>query len=148
NDGLQWKRAAARGLSGELNSLAVHPNDANVVAAGTERGLYLSRDAGETFERLVGDVRVFAETFDLDGEQLWFSTYAGQAGLSRVAFKPGSAAETVPIPSLGEDAVAYIAQNPVHRDEFSIATFKRSVFVSEDRGRSWTQIARDGATLP
>ncbi|MBW7925216.1 MAG: glycosyl hydrolase [Burkholderiaceae bacterium] len=148
NDGLQWKRAAARGLSGELNSLAVHPSATNIVAAGTEQGLYLSRDAGENFERLVGDVRVFAEAFDLDGEQLWFSTYGGKAGLARVAFKAGAAAEAVPIPPLGEDAVAYIAQNPVQRDEFSIATFKRSVFVSEDRGRTWTQIARDGATLP
>jgi len=119
------------GLSGELNSLAVHPDDANVVAAGTEQGLYLSRDAGETFERLVGDVRVFAEAFDLDGEQLWFSTYAGKAGLDRVALKSGAAPETVPIPALGEDAVAYIAQNPAQRDEFAIATFKRSVFVSE-----------------
>lgn len=44
--------------------------------------------------------------------------------------------------------MAYIAQNTVQRDEFAIATFKRSVFVSKDRGRSWTQIAKDGATLP
>ena len=148
NDGLQWKRAAARGLSGELSSLAVHPNDANVVAAGTEQGLYLSRDAGETFERLVGDVRVFAEAFDLDSEQLWFSTYVGKAGLARVALKPGAAPETIPTPGLTEDAVANIAQNPAQRDEFAIATIKRSVFVSKDRGRSWTQIARDGSTLP
>ena len=147
NDGLQWKRAAARGLSGELNSLAVHPTDSGIVAAGTEQGLYLSRDAGENFEQLVGDVRVFAEAFDLDGQQLWFSTYAGKAGLARVTLKSGAAPETASIPALGEDAVAYIAQNTVQRDEFAIATFKRSVFVSEDRGRSWTQIARDGATL-
>ena len=148
NDGLQWKRAAARGLSGELNSLAVHPTDSGVVAAGTDQGLYLSRDAGENFEQLVGDVRVFAEAFDLDGQQLWFSTYAGKAGLARVTLKSGAAPETASIPALGEDAVAYIAQNTVQRDEFAIATFKRSVFVSKDRGRSWTQIARDGATLP
>ena len=148
NDGLQWKRAAAQGLRGELNSLAVHPTDAGIVAAGTDQGLYLSRDAGENFEQLVGDVRVFAEAFDLDGQQLWFSTYAGEAGLVRVALKPGTALETLSIPALGEDAVAYIAQNTVQRDEFAIATFKRSVFVSKDRGRSWTQIAKDGATLP
>ena len=148
NDGMQWQRAAARGLSGELNSLAVHPTDASIVAAGTEQGLSLSRKGGENFERLVGDARVFAEAFDLDGQQLWFSAYAGKAGLARVALKPGAAPETVPIPALTEDAVAYIAQNPERRDEFAIATFKRSVFVSENRGRSWTQIARGGATLP
>lgn len=147
NDGLKWQRVAAKGLEGALNSLAVHPVDANVVAAGTDEGLYLSRDAGESFERLVEYVRVFAEAFDLDGEYLWFSTHAGKAGLARVALKPGTDVEAIPIPALGEDAVAYIAQNPTQRSEIAIATFKRSVFVSEDRGRSWKQIARGGATL-
>src|SRR5690606_7661465 len=106
------------------------------------------RDAGENFEQLVGEMRVFAEAFDLDGQQLWFSTYAGKAELARIALKPGTAPEALSIPAVGEDAVAYIAQNPVQPDEFAIATFKRSLVVSEDRGRSWTQIARDGATLP
>jgi len=73
--------------------------------------------------------------------------YAGKAGLVRVALKSGAAPETVSIPPLGEDAVAYIAQNPAQRNEFAIATFKRSVFVSEDWGRTWTQIARNGATF-
>ncbi len=147
DDGLKWQRVAAKGLHGELNSLAVHPTDANVVAAGTDEGLYLSRDAGETFERLVDSVRVFAEAFDLDGEHLWFSTYAGKAGLARVALKPGADVEAIVIPALGEDAVAYIAQNPTQHSVIAIATFKRSVFVSDDGGRNWKQLARGGATL-
>lgn len=147
DDGLKWQRVAAKGLHGELNSLAVHPADANVVAAGTDEGLYLSRDAGETFERIVDRVRVFAEAFDLDGEHLWFSTYAGKAGLARVVLKPSADVEAIVIPALGEDAVAYIAQNPTQRSEIAIATFKRSVFISDDRGRNWKQIARSGATL-
>ena len=44
------------------------------------------------------------------------------------------------------DAVAYIAQNPARRSEIAIATLNRSVFVSEDAGRSWTGIALGGAT--
>ena len=53
NDGLQWTRAAAKGLGGEIKSLAVHPSDPRIVAVGTADGLYLSRDAAESFERLV-----------------------------------------------------------------------------------------------
>lgn len=51
----------------------------------------------------------------------------------------------VPIPALTEDAVAYIAQNPQRRDEMAIATFKKSVFVSSDAGKTWKQIANEGA---
>ena len=146
NDGLKWTRATARGLGGELNSLAVHPTDAGVVAAGTADGLYLSRDSAESFERLAGGQRVLAETFDLDGQHLWFSTYAVKAALARIALKAGTKAEELPIPALTEDAVAYIAQNPVRRAEMAIATFKRSVFLSKDQGRTWAQIAKEGTT--
>lgn len=145
NDGIKWQRAAAQGLRSQLGSLAVHPADAKLVAAGTDDGLYLSRNSAESFERLVGGTRVLAASFDLDGQQLWFSTHAGQAGLARIALKTGAKAEAVALPALTEDAVAYIAQNPVRRSEIAIATFKRNVFLSKDQGRTWTQIAKDGA---
>lgn len=144
NDGLKWQRAAAQGLGAKLGSLAVHPTDANVVAAGTDDGLYLSRDSAERFERLIGGTRVLAASFDLDGQQLWFSTYTGEAGLARISLKSGAKAEAVRLPALTDDAVAYIAQNPVRRSEIAIATFKRNVFVSQDQGRTWTQIAKEG----
>lgn len=146
NDGLKWTRAAAKGLGAKLNSLAVHPTDAKVVAAGMDDGLYLSRNSAESFERLVGDKQVLAASFDLDGQHLWFGSYAGKAALARITLKAGSKAEEVPIPALAEDAVAYIAQNPARRAEVAIATFKRSVFVSKDQGRNWTQIAKEGVT--
>lgn len=144
NDGLKWTRAAAKGLGAKLNSLAVHPTDAKVVAAGMDDGLYLSRNSAESFERLVGDKQVLAASFDLDGQHLWFGIYAGKAALARITLKAGSKAEEVTIPALMEDAVAYIAQNPARRAEVAIATFKRSVFVSKDQGRTWTQIAKEG----
>lgn len=147
NDGLRWTRAAARGLNAALKSLAVHPKDSRVVAVGAQDGLYLSRDAAGQFEPIFSGAPVLAETFDLDGRHLWFSAYAGKASLMRIALDPGAKPETLPIPALTEDAVAYIAQNPVRRNELAIATFKRSVFVSKDGGRSWIAIAREGATV-
>ncbi len=146
NDGLKWTRAAASGLGGELNSLAVHPTEASIVAAGTTDGLYLSRNSAESFEPLAGGQRVLAAAFDLDGQHLWFGSYARKAALARIALKAGSRAEDLPIPALTEDAVAYIAQNPVQRGEIAIATFKRNVFLSKDQGRTWTQIAEEGTT--
>lgn len=146
NNGIEWQRAAARGLGYWAHSLAVHPANARVVAVGTDQGLYLSRDSAESFEPLGSDKPVFSQIFDLDGEHLWFSTYAGKATLARIALKAGSTAEEVTLPALTDDAVAYIAQNPVRRSEIAIATFKRSVFVSKDQGGTWVQVAREGTT--
>ena len=151
NDGLQWTRAAAKGLGGDLKSLAVHPSDAGIVAASTADGLYLSRDSGETFERLAGDQPVVAASFDPDGQHLWFSAYAGKPSFMRLALSAGAKPQALPIPALptpalAEDAVAYIAQNPVRHGEIAIATFQRSVFLSKDQGRTWTSIAQNGET--
>ena len=67
-----------------------------------------------------------------------------QGEVARIALTAGAKAEEVPITALTDDAVAYIAHNPVRRGEIAIATFKRSVFLSEDQGRTWTEIAKDG----
>ena len=146
NDGLKWVRAAGRGLANQPRSLAVHPDDASIVAAGTSDGLYLSRDSAGQFDRIVGGQQVLAQTFDLDGQHLWFSGHAGRPSLMRVALKPGAKPEPVTLPSLNDDAVAYIAQNPARRSEIAIATFNRSVFVSRDAGRTWAGIALGGVT--
>lgn len=143
-DGLKWQRADARGLRAKLNALAVHPADAKVVAAGADDGLYLSRDSAASFAPLVSGTRVLAQTFDLDGQHLWFSAYEGKPTLAKIALRTGAKPENQPLPVLANDAVAYIAQNPVRRDEMAIATFNRSVFVSQDQGRTWKQIAKEG----
>ena len=145
NDGLKWTQAAAKGLGGELRSLAVHPTDAAVVAIGTTDGLYLSRDSADSFHQLVNGPQVLAEMFDLDGEHLWFSAHAGKPQLMRMALKPDAKPQSVTLPALADDAVAYIAQNPAKHDEIAIATFKRSVFLSQDQGKTWKRIAEAGA---
>lgn len=147
NDGLKWQRADATGLPPKLNALAVHPSDAKLVAAGADDGLYLSRNSAGSFERLVSGKQVLAASFDLNGEQLWFSAYSGEAALLRMGLKAGAKAEAIKLPALPNDAVAYIAQNPSRHNEITIATFKRNVYLSKDQGGAWTQIAREGATL-
>lgn len=145
-DGLTWQRAADLGRGYGLHGLAVHPTDAAVVAAATDAGLFLSRDSADSFEQLVDTRVVIAARFTLDGQHLWFSTYSSKPGLARIALKPGARAAEISTPVQTEDAVAYIAQNPVRHAEFAIATFKRNVFLSRDQGRTWKQIVKDGAS--
>ncbi|MBU0588343.1 MAG: glycosyl hydrolase [Gammaproteobacteria bacterium] len=147
NDGLQWSAASAGGIKGDIASMAVHPTDADIVAVGTADGIFLSRDSGNNFKLLAGGTRALAATFDLDGKSLWVGTYDSKAGLARIALTMGAKAQALTIPPLTEDAVAYIAQNPVSTRELVIATFKRNVFLSKDQGQNWKQIAKNGETL-
>ncbi len=145
NDGLKWQRADAKGLPAKVNTLAVHPTDARLVAAGTDDGLYLSRNSASSFERLVSGKQVLAASFELNGKQLWFSTYSGEPALFRMSLKAGAKAEEIKLPALmTNDAVAYIVQNPTRRSEIAIATFKRSVYLRKDDSGAWAQIAKEG----
>lgn len=145
DDGMRWTRSAAAGLPQDIKSLAVHPDAADVVAVGTGAGLYLSRDGGARFERIVGGMPVLSIEFALDGKHLWFGSHDGQARLMQLALDAGARPQPLGLPPLTEDAVAYIAQNPARPDELAVATFRRDVYLSPDRGRSWQQIARQGA---
>lgn len=143
NDGFQWQRAAASGLAGELRALAVHPDDAKTVAAATSTGVHLSQDSGASFKLITQREQGLAAHFDLDGQHLWYSSFAGRPQFTRFVLRSGERTHAT-LPSLQNDAVAYIAQNPSARKEYAIATFERSIYISKDEGRAWTQIANRG----
>lgn len=142
NNGLAWQPAGASGLKGEPHAIAVHPDNAGVVAVATSAGLFVSRDSGEKFT-MVAPGQTLSAFFDLDGKHLWYGTFDGQARLTRAPLDDGKPA-SIELPPLGRDAVAYIAQNPAARREYAIATFERSVYLSRDAGRTWRQIAERG----
>lgn len=146
SDGMQWSAAAGKGLAGDVNGLAVHPTNARVVAIATDKGLFISEDAADHLRQLQSG-QVLAAWFDLDGSHLWVSHYAGKPGLTRMTWRDGKDPQAIKLPPLTEDAVAFIAQNPVKHGEMAIATFKRNVYLSEDQGHTWKQIAKEGQTL-
>jgi len=146
NNGFMWKRAGASGFDGAPASLAVHPSDPKVVVAAAKSGFYLSTDSGENFRAISKGAQGLAAFFDLDGEHLWLSSYAGTPALARTNLKTGKK-DSVTLPPLTRDAVSHIAQNPVSKNDYAIATFERNVFTTQDGGKTWRQIAREGKEL-
>jgi photosystem II stability/assembly factor-like uncharacterized protein len=143
NDGFVWKPARASGLAGEPRALAVHPDDAAIVAVATSEGLYVSTDSGERFTKTAPNGEGLAVFFDLNGENIWYAAFSGRPTLTRIFLKRGESVK-LSLPPLTNDAVAYIAQNPVRKLEYAIATFERSVYLTKDGGQSWKQIADRG----
>jgi photosystem II stability/assembly factor-like uncharacterized protein len=146
NDGKQWHAAKGTGLIGSPVSLVVHPTHDKVVAVGTRSGVYLSQDSGTSFQRLTNVTQVLAVYFALDEQHLWVSSFEGKPVLTRVQWQTGQA-EPGTLPDLEQDAVTYITQNPINRQAWAIATYKRDVYISSDNGQTWQQIARAGETL-
>lgn len=143
DNGIVWNQARASGLNDQPTKLAVHPDDPKVVVIAAKSGFYLSTDSGDTFRLITKGAQALAALFDLDGEHLWLSSHAGAPALARANVKTGTK-NAVTLPPLTRDAVAYIAQNPVSRNEYAVATFERSVFLTKDMGKSWKQIAENG----
>lgn len=143
SEGFAWVRAEGKALTGEPRALAAHPNDPRLVAVATADGVFESTDAGRSFAR-VAPAEGTALFYDLDGHHLWYGRYDGQPRLARAPLRGGPTAQ-VALPPLREDAVAYISQNPARRGEYAIATFRRSVYLSNDGGRNWRSIAHEGS---
>lgn len=145
DEGKTWHSAAAAGLRGEPMAIAGHPDDRKTLALATPQGIFLSRDAGATVSALAAGMHGTAVHFDLNGRELWYGAFKGAPLLARASLGGEPLAQPT-LPPLRKDAVAYIAQNPVSRDQYAIATFERDVYLSSDGGRSWTPIAREGKT--
>jgi len=143
NDGFAWKPAQAAGLAGEPRALAVHPDDAAMVAIATSAGLYLSRDSGGRFSKIAEGGGGLSAIFEFEGRHVWYGSFDGRAKLTRVPTTGGHPVQ-LSLPALKDDAVAYIAQNPARRLEYAIATFGRSVYLSKDAGQSWMHITDRG----
>lgn len=143
NSGMTWTGPRTDGLEGEPRALAVHPDNAAMVAVATSEGLYLSGDSGDKFRKIASGGEGLSAFFDLNGRDIWYGSYEGRAKLARIPIKSGHAVH-IALPPLTKDAVAYIAQNPARKLEYAVATFQRSVYLSRDGGQSWKRIADRG----
>lgn len=143
DDGKIWQQSALEGLAAQPFALAVHPTDATTVALATEAGLLLSTDYGDTFSPITAaGTPVTAVTFSFDGAMILYGYQTLQN------FKLASQQSvSVSSPALAsDDAVSYIAMNPAQPDTVVFATFNRDLYLSEDGGETWQQIAQAGAT--
>lgn len=139
DEGKTWRRAAARGLAGKIEGLSAHPQQADTVAVATGRGLYLSRDAGESFVRLGGREPVTGVVFDPEGRRLRYARAATNQVVETTL--EGREGRSLRVPALRKDYVTCLAQNPMDERVFAFATRRRDVYLTNDGGQSWRRIA-------
>ncbi len=139
DDGQNWEQSAGQGISGSPIQIAVHPTEAQTVALAAEGGLFLSNDYGDTFTRIGDTAPVSTVTFDPDGGRLLFgyqSLYAYDTATGQTT--------TFPSPEVtGNDAISNVAVN-AQSDQIALATFNRNIYLSQNDGQEWEQIAVEG----
>lgn len=144
DEGESWEPVKAEGMEGEVAALALHPTDSNFVAAATEAGIYFSRDAGETFKAITnGSETGTAVHFTED--QLYFGSYGTAAALVKYTME-NEELEPVDTPDLPQDAIAFIAHNPMDEMELAIYTFEGNGYLSEDGLQTWETLLKEGKT--
>jgi phosphoribosyl-AMP cyclohydrolase len=141
DQGKTWTKSKVNGFTEEITALAVHPDQDAIIAAGSQQGVYISSDYGDTFEK-IADTQATSLYFAPNGK-LMIGGYNGNATLSEMNIE-SKESDTIEIPALTEDAVQYFAENPVNHQEWVFATFNKDVYLSHDQGASWEQIAMQG----
>ena len=140
DDGRTWQQGAMRGVSGQPLQIAVHPTKADTVVLANEQGLFLSTDYGNVFAPIGASGPVSAAAFSSDGARLFFGL--NTLSVYDLSSKQSTVLSTLPLAA--NDAISFIAANPVRSDELAVASFGRNIYRSRDGGRSWEQIAKDG----
>ncbi|WP_394141616.1 F510_1955 family glycosylhydrolase [Cytobacillus oceanisediminis] len=142
DDTKTWTKSEMKGIAGKLSSIAVHPNDENIIALGTNEGIFVSTDYGQSFEE-ISDTPTTAVSFSDKGE-LFAGSVSNEITLSK--FNIETKEQTaISIPSLsGENAVGYIAVNPANENQIVFTTFEKDIYISEDSGGNWSQLADMG----
>lgn len=143
DEGETWQESALQGLEGDIIQIAVHPTEANQVAFATMDGLFLSNDHGNSFTQASDLAPVAAVSFTPDGEALYFAYKA----LYRYDLTDQQTTEPLSVPQFAaNDFITYIAVSSTE-GTLSFATASRDIFLSENAGSDWRQIAQAGQGL-
>lgn len=137
-----WNQSELAGLEGQAIALAAHPTEGGVVAVGTDQGIYFSKDHGDNFAKLSVSGAVSAVSFGHQNDLL----VATQSGLFQIDLATNETVELT-IPDLGEDAITYIKENPVNKDELVFATNTKDIYISSDGGNTWDQSVEEGEAI-
>ena len=138
--GQKWTTMDMTGFEAEMMSnMAAHPDTPETVAIGTERGLYLSTDAGQSFSLFKEDMYVTYVTLSKS------HAYVAELVDDKVQLVQidlvSKEAKTLSVPQLAKDnAVTYIATHPTSDKEISIATMQNDVYQTTDGGATWNQL--------
>ncbi|MBT2691331.1 glycosyl hydrolase [Bacillus sp. ISL-47] len=143
DQGETWNVMNMQGVSGSPLAIAAHPSKKGVVAIGTDKGLYLSENYGETFEQILSDYSVSAAVFAGD-DRVIVGTNKGDKEIIGINIQ-NKKSSNYTMPKNADGNISYIAVNHKNNEELSFATDQLNVYTTKDEGKTWDTIVEEGA---
>ena len=127
----RWKKTANGFKRAWIASLlaVILPTNDSILAVGTKDGLYISKDAGNHFEK-IAEMNVTSLSYGEERE-LFVGIFNENGELYRVDIDLKQLTK-VNLPDLSDDAITYIAQNPINRNELVFSTVKMNIYLSAE----------------
>lgn len=138
--GEHWR--ALQGIEGvRIESLAMSPQDPNILAAGTSRGVFLSADGGGNWQRIsrVDDPEmqdITALAFDPKGSK---TIYAGTPHLPWKTVDGGASWRSIATGLIDDSDIFSIRVDPA-RPELIFASACSGIYRSENAGAAWMKL--------
>ncbi|WEG15327.1 YCF48-related protein [Alkalihalophilus pseudofirmus] len=148
--GYSWEQVETEGLPepiGHTYSLTSHPQFPSHVLAGTEEGVYMSLDSGQTWEEMESNSTATAlESLNGDNEEL-MAYFVGELEGLYFSKDFGQTWESLDF-TLENDMISYISQHPGQDNEIILGSMQEAIYHTSDFGDTWTQLAENGKFLP
>lgn len=144
--GVKWEKIEPKGLPNELSkvySLLILPGNKNTLLAGTDFGVMISKDGGETWTMFDDTRLITAMTVMPNGKDLLAYSMSNIESGVMISQDYGHSWVSVGL-SLGEDAAASISVNQKDETQIAVSTFKSSLYETKDGGQKWNKLISAG----
>lgn len=145
NQGNTWNQMKMTGVSGSPTAIIAHPTKKGVVAIGTDQGLYLSENYGDSFEVFLEGSYVGAAVF-ASNDEIIVGINSSEKELLKLDLT-NNETTNYELPKNLDGNITFISYNYENNNELAFATDQINIYVSKGNGQNWDQVVKTGAGL-
>lgn len=144
DEGKTWESSKFSGIeSDSIGSISAHPKKKEMIAVSTRDGLYLSNDNGNNFE-LMTDTFMAPAVFLLEDAMIYSTIEDKGIHLYYQNFNEKEAA-VIKTPKISDkNPIMFIAASHEKPEQMAIITYANDIYITNDSGKKWKQIAKEG----
>lgn len=130
-----------------MSNIAAHPENPETLAIGTERGLYVSTDSGDSFSLVNSDLYITYVTLSSTHAFVATVNEKKKVELHQIELDSNEGEKLSILELTEENAITFIAQHPTNEKELSFVTLQNDVYQSTDGGTTWSQLLAAGKVI-
>ncbi len=133
-----WNEMDLSGLTGNPSTIIAHPTKKGVVVIGTDKGLYLSNDFGESFQLLSDDI-IASTGIISNQDELIVGENTDEKKIIKIGLD-NKEIKYVKLPKNIDGNIMNITTNYNNPDEIAFATDQINVYLTNNNGGDWKRI--------